>query len=299
MSVLHRRRFVSQVARGAAAFLPALVHGLPPPARAGVARWTMKLSASSIAFASLSIEQACERIARLGFEGIDIWSAHAGCPHLDDVQKRLGGSGLKELLGRNKLRLNAFSVYAGGYPRYAELLGASGGGVAVMGSAGPCEPKELTRRVQAFLESLKPQLELAEKHDSSLAIENHGQSLLDSIDSIRAFVELNRSPRLGLALAPFHIQARGESVPEAILAAGSSLLFFYAWQYDPRMSTDQLPGHGPADFTPWLASLERVSFRGYVNPFLHSEPPPDATFAALAKSRDYLNACHRKLLSSG
>jgi len=101
-----------------------------------------------------------------------------------------------------------------------------------------------------------------------------------------------------MARAPFHIQARGESVSDAIRAAGSSLLFFYAWQYDPRMTTGQLPGHGPADFTPWLAGLARVSFRGYVNPFLHSEPPPDATFAALAQSRDYLNACHRKLFSS-
>ena len=98
----------------------------------------MRLSASTIAFSSLPIEQACERIARLGFEGIDIWSAHAGCPHLDDVQKRLGPQGLKELLARSKLKLFAFSVYAGGYPRYAELLGKAGGGVAVTGSAGPC-----------------------------------------------------------------------------------------------------------------------------------------------------------------
>ena len=26
----------------------------------------------------------------LGFEGVDVWSAHAGCPHLDDVLDRLG-----------------------------------------------------------------------------------------------------------------------------------------------------------------------------------------------------------------
>jgi len=47
------------------------------------------------------------------------------------------------LLARHKLDLFAFSVYAGGYPRYAELLGRAGGGVALTGSAGPCAPREL------------------------------------------------------------------------------------------------------------------------------------------------------------
>ena len=106
----------------------------------------MRLSCSSINFSSLPIEQACQRIAALGFEAVDIWSAHAGCPHLDDVAKRLGPAGLKDLLARHRLKLCAFSVYVGGYRRYAELLGKAGGGVAVRGSAGPCKPGELDRR---------------------------------------------------------------------------------------------------------------------------------------------------------
>ena len=46
--------------------------------------WKMKLSTSSIGFSSLPIEEVFERVSGLGFEAIDIWSAHAGCPHLDD-----------------------------------------------------------------------------------------------------------------------------------------------------------------------------------------------------------------------
>ena len=61
--------------------------------------------------------------------------------------------------------------------------------------------------MKQFLESLKPELELAEKYDSYLAIENHsGNSLLNFVDSIKAFTDLNRHPRLGIALAPYHIQ---------------------------------------------------------------------------------------------
>ncbi len=53
-------------------------------------------------------------------------------------------------------------------------------------------------------------------------------------------------------------------------------------------SLDQLPGTGPADFTPWLRALAKVEYRGYVNPFMHGEVEPDAMSAALAKARRYL-----------
>jgi hypothetical protein len=58
-------------------------------------KWQMRLSTSSIHFMQLPIERACEQIAKLDFEAIDIWSAHEGCPHLDDVAGRLGAEGQK------------------------------------------------------------------------------------------------------------------------------------------------------------------------------------------------------------
>ena len=255
-------------------------------------KWRMRLSTSSIHFMGLPIEQACERIARLGFEAIDIWSAHQGCPHLDDVAKRLGPEGLKEMLATNKLKLFAFSVYKGGYERYAELLGKAGGGVAVRGSSGPCRPQELTARMREFLESLKPLAELAEKHNSYLAIENHGNALLCSQDSFKAFVDINKSPRLGIALAPYHVQTQKASVPEAIHICGKQLFFLYAWQHCP--GNEQLPGVGPTDMTPWMRALADIRYRGYVNPFMHGHPEADVMAANLAKSRDYLKECHEK-----
>jgi len=251
------------------------------------------LSTSSIHFMQLSIEQACERVAKLGFEAIDIWSAHEGCPHLDDVAKRLGAEGLKELLVRHKLKLAAFSVYSGGYARYAELLGKVGGGVAIQGSAPPCKPEELTSRMRQFIEGLKPLVELAEKNNSYLAIENHGQALLDSVDSLKAFVDLNASPRLGIALAPYHLQALNASVPDAIRICAKQLFFFYAWQCYPE--SKQLPGLGPTDMMPWIQALANIRYSRYVNPFMHGHPEADVIFANLAQARDYLNACYGKV----
>ncbi len=288
---IDRRQFLSRAACGAAATVAA-----PGILAAAEGRWKMKLSASTIAFTKLPIEKACQRIAELGFEGVDVWSAHAGCPHLDDVLKRLGPEGLKEILAKNKLKLYTFSVYAGGYRKYAELLGKAGGGVAVRGSSGACPPAELTARMKKYIESLKPELELAEKYDSYLAIENHGGALLNTIDSFKAFVDVNRNPRLGIAMAPYHLQVGRQSIEEAIAVVGRQLLFFYAWQHAP--GTGQLPGIGPTDCTPWIAALAKADYKWYVNPFLHHEPEPDETAKALAKSRDYLKNCYEKAVGA-
>jgi sugar phosphate isomerase/epimerase len=258
--------------------------------------WQMRLSTSSIHFTELPIEKTCERIAELGFEAIDIWSAHEGCPHLDDVASRLGPEGLKELLAKHWLKLFAFSVYQGGYERYAELLGKAGGGVAIQGSAGPCKPEELSARMRQFIEGLKPSIELAEKHNSYLAIENHGQALLDSLDSLKAFVDTNTSPRLGIALAPYHVQVLKVSVPDAIRICGRQLFFFYAWQNQPDVK--QLPGVGPADMTPWIQALAQIRYQGYVNPFMHGHPGTDIMTTNLATARDYLRNCYAQVRGS-
>jgi len=289
--VLDRRGFLKAAAFGA------LGAGACAQALAGRAtaqkKWRMRLSTSSIHYMQLPIEQACERIAELGFEAVDIWSAHNGCPHLDDVLKRLGPEGLKELLAKHKLKLFAFSTYRGGFARYAKLLGGAGGGVAVQGSAGAAKPGELTSRMRAFLESLKPLAELAEQNNSYLAIENHGGSLLCTLDSFKAFVDLNKSARLGIALAPYHLQGIKASVPEAIRISGKQLFFFYAWQ---RAKGDQqLPGIGPTDMTPWIEALAEVRYRGYVNPFMHGHPDADVMSANLSRSRDYLKGCFEKI----
>ena len=285
---MNRRGFLAKAACGAAAAAAPRLFAAAPATQKQP--WVMRLSTSSIQYTALPIEKACEQIAALGFEAIDIWSAHAGCPHLDDVAKRLGGKGLKELLAKHKLKLYAFSVYRGGYRQYAQLLGDSGGGVAVRGSAGGAKPAEMRSRMKAFLEGLKADVELAEKYDSYIAIENHGGALLNSLDSFKAFVELNTSRRVGIALAPYHLQRAKASVEEAIAVAGKQLLFFYAWQSAPGVG--QLPGHGKTDFKPWLAALAKVDYRWYVNPFMHHQPPPDEMSAALARSRDYLRTCY-------
>ncbi len=298
---MDRRAFLSRAACAAAATATAAVGFRQRPFCAAAdalpqTRWTMRLSTSSVEFSFLSIEKACEQIAALGFEAVDFWNSRFQCPHLDEIEKRLGPEGLKELLAKCKLKLYAFS-YLPDYRRYAELIGKAGGALVVRDSR-TGKPQNLQAEMKAFLEKLKPQIELAEKNNSYLAVENHANALLDSLDSFKAFVDMNRNPRLGIALAPFHLQALGASVEEAIQIAGRQLFFFYAWQHadlakNPK-DLNQLPGIGPTDFTPWIAALAKADYRWYVNPFMHGHPPTDVMVKSLTTSRDYLKKCYNE-----
>lgn len=249
------------------------------------AKPSLRLSTSSVQFSSLSIEEACQRISSLGCGAIDLWNREFGCPHMDDAKTRLGANGLKALLSRHKLAPYAFTCYKVDFRDYAPTFGKAGFQVAVRESKYGVFPN-LTAEMRTFLESMKPDLELAEKYNLRIAIENHGKALLNSLDSFKAFADLNQNKRLGLAIAPYHLQALNEKVEDVIAAAGNQLLFFYAWQNGKDLL--QLPGHGPADFAPWLAALRKSRYRWYVNPFMHGHPGPDEMTVALGKAVKYL-----------
>jgi sugar phosphate isomerase/epimerase len=294
--LLDRRQFL----RGTAAALA--LSGLSGRAIAEpVSPWRMRLAFSSVMLAELPIEEVCARASQMGFEAIDIWCPFDKCKHLADVVARLGPDGLKALLAKHKLALASFTTYRVGpekvgFPAYADFIGKFGGGVVVRESEYKrVKPEDLTTAMRAFFEKLKPQIDKAAEAKVRLAIENHGDALLGTPDSFKAFVDLNPAPQhVGLAIAPYHLQNIQASVPEVIRIAGSQLLFFYAWQKADGMN--QLPGHGPADFVPWLKALAKLNYQGLVSPFMHGNPKPEELTAAIVKACAYLKDCHAKAI---
>jgi len=274
-----------------------LVAALPVPAvSAPAGSWRLKAATSSFLLWQMDVQQACQAIAKLGFEAVDIWSAFQHCTHLEESKMRFASKGgLKGMLDPAKLRLAAATVYWTGVQPFAPFLGDAGGAVVIRNSVYDTVGS-LTAKMRAFLESLKPDLELAEKHNLRIAIENHsGPMLLNNVDTLKAFADLNQSARLGIALAPFHIQNNRETVEDAVRACGRQLFFFYAWQVGELTDFSQLPGFGPADMTPWLAALAEIRYDGYVDVFMHGDREPQQMQAALAKSLTYLRDCESRI----
>lgn len=290
-----RRRFLRDATVLGFAATP-LLTGLANASRSSDS-WKPQLSTSTLHYRSLSLAEACRRIGELGFPAVDVWShfewAGPLCEHLEEGLEQLGPAGFEALLKRHDLRLFSASCYRRPLRRYAAGLRKMGGCVVIRGSrkaeGNPLELslEQLRGQLTSFLAEIRSEVELAAECSCTLAIENHsGASLLNSLDSMKLFCELNQHPNLGIALAPYHIQRNDESVEEAIRVAGKQLKFFYAWQHGE--GTDQLPGIGPTDMESWLEALAGIGYDGYVNPFMHHEPAPDEMDRALATSRDYL-----------
>jgi len=252
-------------------------------------------SCSSINFMSLSLEKACERIAELGFDAIDIWGG-LGCQHLKQVADELKPEGLKTILEKNCLKLCGFSLYGVGYAPYAKLLGQCGGGIAIHGSRRRGEGS-VTEDMKKYMDEIKPLLDLCEENNSFLAIENHGGGdLLNKMDTLKAFVDLNKSKRLGIALAPYHVMNNHESVAEAIRVCGSQLLFFYFWTNEK--DEKQMPGMGQTDVSDWFRALDDIGYPCYLNPFMHHEPLPDRMSELHRTTRRYLDKTYESVASA-
>lgn len=280
----------------AAAIAGGMAVACPRSTLGAASRWKMRLTLSSVMFSELSVEDFCAEAARLGFKSIDLWCPFDKCRHLEEAASRLGPAGFKRLLAKHKLTASTFTVYRTGtsnlgFPAYAEFIGACGGGLVVRESEyGSFPAAEVASRMRSFLNKLEPEIELAARNHACLVIENHGDALLNSLDSFKAFTELNPDPKhLGLGLAPYHLQSSGTSVEQVIRTCGSQLRFVYAWQ--KADGTAQLPGIGTTDFTPWLKALAAIRFAGVISPFMHGHLPAAEMSACVSKSVAYLKSC--------
>ncbi len=258
--------------------------------------WQPMLALSSVMFSSLTLEEFCGQAVKLGFRSIDLWAPFGHCRHLEEA-RQIGAAGFRELLEKNGLEIGAWTTYRtkvdqGGFPAFAEFIGACGGGVVVRESKYTKVAKDqLEEAMRVFFQELKPEIDLARKHRVKLAIENHGDALLDTIESMEMFAKLNpASDVVGIALAPYHVQALKAPVTNAIRACGSQLLFFYAWQMEKGIK--QLPGHGPVDFAPWMQALEQRQYRQWITPFMHGDLPAGEMATAVEKSVRILHGIH-------
>lgn len=263
-------------------------------------RFRLRYILASCMYGMGRLEDIVPEVRKAGAEAIDIW------PRVHGAQREqideMGYDKFRELLAKYNVRLGVLTRYDLGPFRLREEISVAkklGASVIVTGSrpAG----KDLKADVRKFVEDLKPHVAVAEEAGITLAIENHGGALINQPDSIRYFAQYARSARLGIAYAPYHLP-QDEKLQAALLTdLGPKLAHIYAWQHHPRGDDSkenqkrQLPGLGRMDFTPMLAALKKINYRGYTEVFMHATPQgtpiaPTTSEATrlIAESRAYL-----------
>jgi sugar phosphate isomerase/epimerase len=276
-------------------------------------RFRLRYVPASCLYGYADLRTILPEVRKTGADAIDIWPKVHGSQR--EQLDEMGEERFAALLNEHGVRLGCITQYKLGplglkdEMRLASRLGCR---TIVTGAVGPkgLKGNDLKTAVKGFVEKLKPHLAVAEETRVTIAIENHANSLIDSPDSMKWLAELRPTPRLAIALAPYHLPQDTGLLAGLIRDLGRRIETFYAWQHGMGCMTKlpkdqellQMPGRGPLDFAPVLAALREIDFQGNTEIFMHAVPrgdpildSPQAVTAEINRARTYLEGCLTKI----
>ncbi|NND99453.1 MAG: sugar phosphate isomerase/epimerase [Pirellulaceae bacterium] len=276
---MKRRRFMNlSMASIAAANLPRVAAEEDPETL-----WSPRYMLSSCMYGYQKLETILPEVAKTGATAIDIWPKVHGDQR--EQLDALGEEAFAALLDRHEVSLGCITQYKLGpfglkdEMRLAERLGCK---TIVTGAKGPADQRgvDLKRAVGQFADTMQPHLEIAAETDVTIAIENHGNSLIQSPDSVKWLIDLCDNDQLGIALAPYHLPQDPALLSKLIRDCGPRLTVFYAWQHGmgcmeklpKEQELLQMPGRGILDFGPIVDALASNNYQGWTSIFMHPVP---------------------------
>ena len=272
-------------------------------------QFSLRYLLASCLYGYADLQEILPEVRKTGAAEIDLWPKVHG--NQREQLDALGVDRFQELLDRHGVRLGCLTRYdLGPFALTDEIRLASrlNCRLIVTGARGPTNLKDddLRKAVRDFVEKMRPTLELAEECGVTIAIENHGNSLIESPDSMRWLAEACPSRILSIAFAPYHLPQDTNLLSNLIRDLGDKIAVFYMWQHGKGCMTAmpledellQLPGKGPLDFKPLLAALRDIRYSGYSSIFMHAYPRGRAiresitmVTAEVSQARDYLEQC--------
>ncbi len=251
------------------------------------------LVASSM-YGKLPLAEILPEVAKTGAKTIDVWrEVHA---NQREQIAEMGVDAFAALLKKHDVSLACTTIWSKPFAEECRFVQQHGGNLLVTGFIPESEP-------QKFIETLKPQLAVAQDTGVTVCIENHG----GGFDAIHAFADAAaKIPQLKVALAPYHLPQDAKAIAQVIRDIGPKLGLFYAWQHGKGAMQKQpkedellqLPGRGPLDFTPILAALKQIQYAGPTEIFMHPfprgipiQPTAAEVTAEINRSREYLAKC--------
>ncbi|QDT01853.1 Xylose isomerase-like TIM barrel [Rubripirellula lacrimiformis] len=268
--------------------------------------FSLKYILASCMYGYSDLDAILAEVKRTGSVAIDLWPKVHG--NQREQLDQIGEPAFESLLAQHNTSLGCITQYKLGpfgladEMRLAKRLGCK---LIVTGSSGPSglSGSELKSAMAGFVEKMKPHLAVAEETGVTIAIENHGNQMLESADGMKWLAELLPSPNLAIAFAPYHLDQDADFLAKLITDLGPSIAMFYAWQHGmgctKKLPKDQellqMPGRGDLDFRPLVGALRQIQYRGWTEIFMHPVPrgvpilvSTDAVSAEINRARRHL-----------
>lgn len=275
----------------------------------------MKLAFSSNAYLHFSMEETVERIAGLGYRGIEILAdvPHAWPAGLLDSRK----DAIRECLVRHGLtisNINAFMMNAVAdsrqpywHPSWIEsyapyrairrehtkraltLAHDLGAPHITTEPGGPLEPGQTwDQAAVTFYDELMPAVEVAERLQVGLLIEPEPDLMIERFDQYQAFVERIDSPWVGLNFDVGHAYCVGED-PQYWVARMAPVTRHYHLEdiAATRVHKHLIPGRGAIDFEATLSAIQSTGYDGWLTVELY--PYIDEPDAAAREAYTFLS----------
>jgi len=260
----------------------------------------MKLSFSTNAFVRHSVFDAIERIAGIGYEGVEIL---ADTPHLyapsithEDVERLVAALQRTGLQVAN-INANTAVGYYGrefweplfepslanpdealrnwriAYSKRCIDLANALGSPCVSITSGRAVPGATVDQSLKFLrESLIELLDYAEPRGVRLGIEYEPGLLVESYKELASLISEMNTPYLGANLDLGHSHVVGEDAEAVISGLSSKLFHIHMEDIRGRKHCHLIPGEGDVDFSRWFQVLRRHGYDAYVTVELYTYP---------------------------
>jgi sugar phosphate isomerase/epimerase len=281
----------------------------------------MKLAFSSNAYMHFSIEATIERIASLGYTGIEILAdvPHAWPAGLLEERKQ----SIRESLARHKLAIsnvNAFMMNAVADPRQpywhpgwtdpdphyrairrehtkralrlAHEIGAPNITTEPGGRLTPDQTWDVAAAI--FYDELMPCIEVAESLGVTLLIEPEPDLMIERFGEYLKFMERIDSPYVGLNFDIGHAFCVGEDPQDWVeKMAPHTRHYHFEDIAATRVHKHLIPGHGAIDFAATLKAIQRTGYDGWITVELY--PYIDNPDSAAREAHEYMTRLMSKL----
>jgi fructoselysine 3-epimerase len=245
----------------------------------------VKFSVVSSLFVNYGIRDAILQVAKMGFNGIDIWG---GRPHVyrqDYSQADLRE--LKALIEDLNLAVPSFMPAFFRYPYSlsnpnkvvrldsidyvrqcldnAILLGAP----ILLIIPGKClhgQPRDEAAKL--MIDSIHEVCQHAAPYDIWLGLEPANQMVTDLVNNSRDAMDVIHAvgySKLGVVLDTGHMSLTREPIELAVQILGSNLLQFHINDNDGQRQQNLIPGDGTYDFGRFAETLRAVNYQGFVS----------------------------------